>query len=48
MDPVCWDVKGWKDSIFQLTVIHPDWSIAEGGLAGQSSSKNVGGTSEEM
>ena len=48
MDPACWDVKGWKDSIFQLTGIHPDWSVAEGGLAGQSSSKNVGATSEEV
>ena len=48
MDPVSWDVKGWKDSILQLTGIHPDWSAAEGGLVEQGSSKNVGATSAEV
>ena len=48
MDPVCWDVKGWKESIFQLTGIHPDWSAAEGGLVEQGSSKNVGATLAEV
>ena len=47
-DPVCWDVKGWKDSILQLTGIHPDWSAAERELVEQNSSKNVGATSTEV
>ena len=47
-DPVRWDVKGWKDSIFQLTRIQPDWNVAEGRLVGQNSSKDVGDTSEEV
>jgi hypothetical protein len=48
MDPVSWDVKGWKDSILQLTGIHPDWSAAERELVEQNSSKNVGATSTEV
>ena len=48
MDPVRWDVKGWKDSVFQLTCIHPDWNVAEGGLVEQGSSKKVGAISAEV
>ena len=40
MDPACWDVEGWKDSIFQLTGIHPDRSAEGGKSAGQDTSKD--------
>ena len=40
MDPARWDVEGWKNSIFQLTGIHPDWNVQGGGSAGQDTSKD--------
>ena len=48
VDTACWDVEGWKDSIFQLIGIHPDWNAAGGKLVGQSSSNDVGATSKEV
>ena len=42
-DPTCWDINGWKDSIFQLTGVHPD-QIVEGETFG----KDYGATSKEV
>ena len=46
VDPACWDVEGWKDSIFQLTGIHPDWNAEGGKFVRQSSPKDSGATSK--
>ena len=48
MDPACWEVGGWKDSIFQLTGIHPDWSAKGGDSAGHGTSKGNGAASKEV
>ena len=42
-DPTCWDINGWKDSIFQLTGIHPDRNVE-----GETSGKDNGATWKEV
>ena len=47
-DPVNWNIEGWKDSIFQMTGIHPDSKIGGEYPAEMNSSEEVGATSKEV